>query len=225
MTNSECINSFGQSFVPNYSSVILISNLTSSPENTLLQTYWHHSEWNLVDLGWMCNDPQNMYVRSCTNNPSLPDDWIFTFQNPMDIGQANPANHTVQVERCLAKTITPNCTIQLIPELLYTVVACNICKAIVFVYLLFFNFEPLITIGDAIASFLDEPDPTTKGLGAISARDVQGEWSRQKSLQWLERGQDHVWHPRERRFFAGAAKSRWAITMTRYVQLFICGKC
>ena len=44
------------------------------------------------------------------------------------------------------------------------VLACNIGKVCAIAFLLWKYRAPLlVTIGDAIASFLEEPDPTTKG--------------------------------------------------------------
>lgn len=44
------------------------------------------------------------------------------------------------------------------------VIVCNFCKLIVTGYISWKRPpEPLVTIGDAVASFLDEPDLTTKG--------------------------------------------------------------
>ena len=111
--------------------------------------------------------------------------------------------------------VEPQCTLELIPALLYTVIVCNIVKAAAFAYLVFLQFDPLITIGQAVASFLDHPDPTTEGLGAYTARDVRGKWlsTSADGTYFTELNQDHIYKPERRRWFSGAAPSRWAWTL------------
>jgi hypothetical protein len=46
--------------------------------------------------------------------------------------------------------------------------------------------EPLITVGDAVASFLEKPDATTKGMCLLSIRDVrQGDYQEANPRKWL----------------------------------------
>jgi hypothetical protein len=46
--------------------------------------------------------------------------------------------------------------------------------------------EPLITVGDAVASFLEKADPTTKGMCLLTIRDVRkGDYQQANSRVWL----------------------------------------
>ena len=44
--------------------------------------------------------------------------------------------------------------------------------------------EPLITVGDAVVSFLDDPDPTTKNMCLLSVADLKKEYIRPGGRQW-----------------------------------------
>jgi hypothetical protein len=58
-------------------------------------------------------------------------------------------------------------------DFLIAVVVCNIVKLVSFIITLRVIKEaPLVTIGDAIPSSLEEPDDRTKGYSIISAYDV-----------------------------------------------------
>lgn len=45
--------------------------------------------------------------------------------------------------------------------------------------------EPLITMGDAVASFLGKSDPTTKNMCLLSIRDVRRKGYQAGARQWL----------------------------------------
>lgn len=65
------------------------------------------------------------------------------------------------------------------------------------------DMRPLTTLGDAIASFLDEPDPTTKNqcLAEQNHFHHKREW-RPVALEW--KGKGHSW-------FSAASPSRWLL--------------
>ena len=77
------------------------------------------------------------------------------------------------MEYCFAQPTTPVCTIELFPPFLETVIAANVLKILCFAltFYLLPSIAPLVTFGDAVASFLTRPDPLTAG-----GRAVEREW-------------------------------------------------
>lgn len=74
---------------------------------------------------------------------------------------------------CLVQEAQEICTIEMSTSILMTVAICNALKIICyFLALLQRSFAPLVTLGDAIASFSQRPDETTYLLGPISASEV-----------------------------------------------------
>lgn len=66
------------------------------------------------------------------------------------------------------------------------------------------SFRPLATLGDAISSFLEEPDPTTQGACLLSKADVrQGRWHPTGAKYWIPR--DHYW-------LRSVSGPRWLVT-------------
>lgn len=94
------------------------------------------------------------------------------------------------VSRCLAEKIPERCTLNLSLHFGLVVVACNITK----VFCMFWVFRhhkmsALMTTGDAINSFLNDPDQTTSGLCLYSSAKMYLHWewqgdSFETSLQW-----------------------------------------
>ncbi|KAF9066200.1 hypothetical protein BDP27DRAFT_1365818 [Rhodocollybia butyracea] len=76
---------------------------------------------------------------------------------------------SAQVDYCLSSTASPRCQLRFNLPLLTIVVALNaikvVCMAIVATKM---KDHPLVTIGDAIASFIDNPSSETKGMCLVS---------------------------------------------------------
>ncbi|KAK4217166.1 hypothetical protein QBC37DRAFT_63402 [Rhypophila decipiens] len=85
------------------------------------------------------------------------------------------------IKYCLTQTgPEPICSVAVNIPLLGAITALNLLTALTLglVLLLFRkSFHPLATLGDAISSFLQDPDPTTRGSCLLSKTDVwQGRW-------------------------------------------------
>lgn len=85
------------------------------------------------------------------------------------------ANLTVSY--CLAEPIDRVCHVGLSVTLLLAVTACVFVKTITAVVVTLVlghrDSAPLVTLGDAIASFIEQPDPTTFGMCTIGQRDIR----------------------------------------------------
>jgi hypothetical protein len=89
---------------------------------------------------------------------------------------------------CLARPEdAPTCRVSGNASLLGLLIALVAVGLIVLVRLLFMaSFEPLATLGDAIASFLREADSTTRGACLLNKHDVwQGRWGLQEAKHWI----------------------------------------
>jgi hypothetical protein len=65
------------------------------------------------------------------------------------------------------------------------------------------NEPTLVTIGDAVASFLKDPDPTTEGICLSTKMDIQKKkWKLQTAKPWAPK--KHFW-------FRAASVKRWLI--------------
>lgn len=86
---------------------------------------------------------------------------------------------TYSVLYCLAEPIEAQCTVVVGTTLLALVMIGNVVKVICLGYLATLGrrgFKPLITVGDAVASFLADDDPTTIGEGAFPV-DLAKNWT------------------------------------------------
>jgi hypothetical protein len=80
----------------------------------------------------------------------------------------------VHMQYCLAERNEAQCAVDVSTTALAVVIVFNVVKLVCMVCtLLVPKFEPLITIGDAIASFLQEPDTYTEHKTFLSAAEVR----------------------------------------------------
>ena len=116
------------------------------------------------------------------------------------------------IEYCLAEPLTPHCTIRISATLLLIVTGCNAIKIVCLVTALFArNFEPMATAGDAIASFLDDPELSPEEKGLLSFRDVDG-W-RGKDPVFIAGNLVTPFRRRPRRWASAATPSRWVLAL------------
>lgn len=81
--------------------------------------------------------------------------------------------YNFDVQYCLSEIVPERCSYSGNIPILAVVVGCNALKIVVMLFVaLRLKDNPLITIGDAIESFLNAPDPTTRRLCLLTKRDV-----------------------------------------------------
>ncbi|KAI2625006.1 hypothetical protein GGR54DRAFT_545924 [Hypoxylon sp. NC1633] len=110
------------------------------------------------------------------------------------------------VQYCLARPSGPQtCSVNLSGSILGFAVLLNLATVISMAIILArSSFNPLVTIGDSIRSFLRHPDPTTVNACLLTKSDVQqGAWAASESQYFVPA--DHYW-------FQTPSLPRWALT-------------
>lgn len=208
---AECLNAFNVDFVSAYSDVFVVLDYTNSSQLVA----WNFDVNGKVEgdsCNWICSDYDFCGKGECV--PSAAEDWRVNIDDP--IRPPNPGR-IVGVSYCLAEEMDSQCTVVVGTYLLAVVILCNAVKVACLAYLALRGrrgFTPLITVGDAVASFLAVEDATTVGEGALSSAGVKG-WARRRkgashgastshrpNLSW--RSERHFW-------FRSASPWRWTI--------------
>ena len=92
----------------------------------------------------------------------------------------------VPIDYCISQKVEPHCKLSLSTTLMAVVVVMNAMKAAcMFWILLKVKVQPLTTFGDAVASFLNQPDKLTSGRCLMSKKDVG-----RGPLRWRMRAAD-----------------------------------
>ncbi|KAI2477405.1 hypothetical protein Ptr902_11030 [Pyrenophora tritici-repentis] len=116
--------------------------------------------------GWRC--PSHAASPCNTNNE---------YEVPRNISQWTP--YQSNLKYCLVEQVTETCELQFSFAIAALIILANAVKAIcmAFTVRMCGNHAALVTIGDAIASFLDHPDLTTQGRCLQTRRHVEMWWN------------------------------------------------
>jgi hypothetical protein len=158
---------------------------------------------------WICSDELDMdvstkcsnfidYIQSASDDWKVgsPDDYVF-FASP-----------TYPIDYCLSEKSDPSCKVQFILAIAIVVTILNFFKVILIFYTALGTKEnPLLTMGDAVASFLEQKDETTKGMCLLSVRDVKAH------DQYFLAG-PQAWNGGQRRFKDVTSRTRRTVTFT-----------
>lgn len=79
-----------------------------------------------------------------------------------------------KVDYCLSERAPPVCKLHILLSVGWLVTFLNLLKALLIYYTaLMIKEQPLMTIGDAVASFIERPDPRTKNSCLLTIKDVK----------------------------------------------------
>lgn len=223
LESQECVQAYGNSqFESTYRSVLVVSNLTQS-DNVV--EVWSHSPTVFEnDEHWFCNGRERFGtcnpnaiaanssswtiadVHQCPENTiAITKDWSLSKDCTLV-----PA----KVEYCLAEYSPAPCTVRINTYLLLVVIGCNLLKIGCLTFTAFgHDFQPLATIGDAVASFLDIPEEHTKNAGPLSIMDVTKDIRESRNGRALPLLQ---FRPQPRRWARAVSITRWWLCITLY---------
>lgn len=195
-----CIRTYDHEFISDWRNVLIVSNATS------LTNSWNTQDQDAVvavatnNTGyrnpyWFCAWDQNSHTCSAQSIIDSESWYIYSHGET----KVDPAF----VKYCLAESMEAHCKVTFIVFMLFISVICNAAKLAVFLLILLLpGFKPLITVGDAIASFLTYPDPVTARFGAPAIAE-DGSW-RPPILST-------PWKPQRCHWFCAASLRQWFI--------------
>ena len=180
--------------------LFLITNHTSTAKfnNTLLK-FVNVQANDTSPTDWMCSNSM-LYSQGCDTGELASmvangRPWLVTLNT----------GEEVEISGCKSEIANENCKVQLSLGIMIAVICCNLVKTCAMIMTVVRSREPtLVTLGDAIDSFLRIPDSTTRGICFADRRFVDQEWRRgwrTGPRQWKKRG---VW-----RWWSSASKTRW----------------
>jgi hypothetical protein len=109
----------------------------------------------------------------------------------------------IEVKECYSLPTEQRCKLMFSPALCWVVTALNLLKAVLMmVTAMRTDRKPILTVGDAVASFMTMPDDTTADMCLVSKQDIA------KSSGFWQRAPRMVGHGRRFKF-AAASPTRW----------------
>lgn len=159
---SECLSHYDANFQPTYGSLLLISgdfNSTMTDYEVVCAVVVNKMFYD-VDRG---DDP---YAKICHEQLYWSPEAATAFRH--------------KVEYCLGERVPQKCTVEYSLPLAIVIIVANLIKAGLLCWTAVVLKEtPILTVGDAVASFTKKADPNTRGLCLLS-RDLAHDMGRER---------------------------------------------
>ncbi|KAK4499341.1 hypothetical protein PRZ48_009854 [Zasmidium cellare] len=206
MSNAECIQTYGQNFVSGYNHVLAVTSEGGDFTNETL-FYAEQSSgatFSNPNYMWICAADFNASASLTCDTKSVranADDWIINGK---------------KIDYCLSQLEPSHCRIGFSLQVLIAVIVCNALKTAAMFWTLYRQKDvTMVTIGDAISSYLDRPDETTKGRCLMSRKDIK-DWKLQgtKDKPNTEPLPKTFFQDKAPMWFTAASWKRWITTFT-----------
>ena len=197
LTPSQCISLYNTNLLSGHRNIFLITNHTSNPSsnNTILGLSYSYGFQVMIDT-WWC-PPSLMGAQYCDTNKLVSE--VVSGLPWLVLGEE------VEVSGCKSEITKEKCKVQFSLGIMIIVICYNLAKACSMIMTVVRSREPtLVTLDDAIDSFLRIPDPTTMGICFADRRFIEREWKREYRAgpkHWTQNGVQRWW--------TGVSKTRW----------------
>lgn len=223
MTTSECMRTYRTDAPFQYGNLILVYDVEGYDDSLLAQSTFVHSTLNPVEGEWMCGSIESgsacRFDQLIQENATHWNPWNNTGRDIREYRSENPFVFDTgfhiegNVKYCLAENANSRCRLAVVSSILVTVLVCNAVKLTCFILTLWVggSMQPLVTNGDAIESFLQQPDTSFEGRCLVSKPSAKTE-----TRFWCDNPQPLRWGGNRQRWAAGATRRRWIATLMPY---------
>ena len=149
---------------------------------------------------------------------------------PCEIEYTDGLSHNITITGCMTSDAEQHCQLYFSLPICIAVIACNIIKVLCMYMTAKTDRKAIfLTIGDALSSFLDKPDATTRGQYVLPAKDMTyglRSWPKRALAMPFKNNPANVSIPRDtspqlfpkrKRWIQAASWRRWAFTYILYL--------
>ena len=199
--NDACIQAYFKPYIIGYGDVIaMTSKLNATVPLLLARQDTDFSTSEIATQDWMCS--AFPYI-SCDVNQLRAQASSWTLNDTVYLSSDDLYSQQYQVDYCLSQPVGEQCKVQLSLVIIALVIVCNAIKLCCMLVILWKKQStPLVTIGDAIESFMLEKDPTTRDMCWANRKTFTSQKWEPSARPWLR--QRHFW-------FASASIRRWIV--------------
>jgi len=181
LDQASCIKAYGIDFLSSRRNAIVVVSDQDSSDPLLGILDWNYSQ------------PQNSWVCGTTlgDNMTMVPQSIDDFDCSISVALTNNswlmANQPV--EYCLSEKVQDICRLQFAAPIMVVVLCCNFAKLLCMITTIWRCREStLVTLGDALSSWLEKPDPYTAGMCIATKKDFEDRaWPDAQPSRWSDK--------------------------------------
>ena len=181
LDQSACINEYGVDYLSSRRHAVVVVSNSSSSDPVLGILDWTYGQ---SQNSWVCGT-------SLGDNMTLLPQPISDFDCSISVALSNDSWYMAdqQAEYCLSEPVADLCRLQFAVPIMVVVLSCNLIKLLCMVLTVWKCKEfSMVTLGDAVTSFLETPDPYTNGMCTVTKKEIElGEWTRNQPKRWEDR--------------------------------------
>ncbi|KAL1629800.1 hypothetical protein SLS56_005196 [Neofusicoccum ribis] len=210
LENEDCIRAYAQDFLAARRNLVLV---VDDLDNTTSSLY-SLRQYQVVPVGYGTPTPDPYYW--ICSNPS----WYWKADYPVcsnALGsiEAHASNWTVygyRIRYCQSESVDPKCRLNFNLPVLVIVIVFNAIKVVCICFVARrMRDQPMITLGDAVASFLRSPDAATKGMCLATRAHFQRS---SKGPDWSQAIESPMtYKPQKMRWMRTASIRHWVATV------------
>ncbi|KIK53553.1 hypothetical protein GYMLUDRAFT_232735 [Collybiopsis luxurians FD-317 M1] len=225
LDSSQCLEAYATDFVSDRNDVIVMIGSSYTPNGKIvdlgfgLQAYMT-TQPGSTSFDWICSDPEKedrwncgpKNTSYCSDSQHCSSSWKQI--NPLEWDLAWVPNYTAfsdssRVNYCISQPVNSRCQLESNLPLLVTVIIFNMVKVVCMALAAGkINDKPLVTIGDAIVSFTDNPDPHTIGMCLVLPRQFKTKRHSENIRPALL-----PYQPKNIRWLNAATRRHWILTI------------
>lgn len=165
LSNRECIKAYGQPFVSGHGSLLAISKDFNATEPVvIIDSTMDRSLNSQPSFEWICATAKRS-SETCDIDRVMfkASTWTLACSGRDLYDSADQPK--LAIDYCHSEPKEEHCRLQFSLAIMYIVIGYNFAKAMCMLLTLrYHKSQPLVTLGDAVASFLNQPDPLTENM-------------------------------------------------------------
>ncbi|KAF2126918.1 hypothetical protein P153DRAFT_368944 [Dothidotthia symphoricarpi CBS 119687] len=180
MDPASCTKTYANSYLSDYSNVILISD--SVGDHNATSSITSNNITRPSSLRWVTASASNPELWSNNNRFAWLCYWVETIcTNALAQKEAAIEPWTIygyEVSGCVSQKVEEKCSVNFNLTIGIIVIITNLAKTLcILAVCLLLTDQPLITIGDAVNSFLHSPDQSTKEWSLMTQEEIKLQWT------------------------------------------------
>lgn len=172
LENADCIDAYATEFLNTRRNLVaVVVDKDSAPNSSVKRVvpYLYQFSADVPDAfnpyAWICDAPDGLVRYGYTEEEDSQYYRCSTKLSKVRTNAARWNSNGWDIDYCLSERVEGRCSLSFSLPIIVVVMICNIGKALIMIFTAFgVKDKPLITIGDAVDSFLNANDPNTKGM-------------------------------------------------------------